>query len=70
MAETVAMSRRYFVMVYVGASSPEAVRSVGPFSSDDAASAWCEQDGIGHTPVTGEWASVIPEAPVEREGAE
>jgi hypothetical protein len=59
------MSRRYFALIYVGTPASEPLRSVGPFPSADAASAWCEREGLGQTPAAGEWASVLPQAPEE-----
>jgi len=47
------MSQRYAMIVFTGSPSPQVVRSVGPFPSADAASAWCEQERLGQTPVCG-----------------
>ena len=61
------MSKRYAVIIFTGSPSPQVVRSVGPFPSTDTASAWCEREKLGQTPVAGEWASVVPQAPIELE---
>jgi hypothetical protein len=65
-----AMSQRYAVIIFVGLASPQPTRSVGPFPSAAAASAWCKREGLGEAPVNEEWACVIPQAPMELKGAE
>jgi hypothetical protein len=61
------VSQSHFVMIYTGEPPAEALRSVGPFSSAEAASAWCQREELGQTPIAGEWASVVAQAP-ERPG--
>jgi hypothetical protein len=63
------MSQRYAVIIFVGLGAPQPTRCVGPFPSAAAATAWCKREGLGEAPVKEEWASVIPQAPVQLKGA-
>lgn len=47
------------VMILTGVERPDFVRNVGWFGSIARAEAWCEREGLGQTPVEGEWA-VVP----------
>jgi hypothetical protein len=59
----------YFVIVYTGVSKPQHERSLGPFPTEASANEAIERDGLARAPNDGEWATVIPNPPMQSERA-